>query len=527
MENALITDRLLYALKRVLIGILSLILLFCLWSCEKKEKDDTYKELFSSISSALEEEADKIEKYQVIVANGCSAEIYEAAKGICAKIKDKTGIYSELCYDSDGMSSAKNVCCVLVGKSKYTDGFLKDYKVNDFGYCYLDGTVFVGGISEEATVKAISKFYEDILERDGRTLIKESDSFYTKGEYEIDYVELNGVELGKYVIAYDPNNQSAYPEALSLRDDISAHTGYYLNILKGNASLGQSKAICVGKSSLNDADNAGCAENEVKIIPYANGISILSDTQYGLSLGISKLKDILFQADASGENRVSIEKTIPMSFSALPVEIFDIYFTKSAMGLDETRDLLDIIRSKSSDFIRVVGANEEQIKNLLDYCRGSYEVNKAGEGDNSVYYFHLTEKYSLESASNKGSQGLDATHFVYGSKQSTAKIDVLEISAYESESEEMARKAAELVRGLSENKDIEMLMIGSSFEGAAENLFADEIAPVSCVSALCENAELLSNRVYFTGEAFDLKDCSAEKCHTAQLYFKDIIVYWE
>jgi len=527
MENGLITDRVFCGFKKVLVVVILAALLFCLWSCEEKEKDDTYEEILSSISSALEEDADKIEKYQVIVAKGCSSEIYEAAKCICDKIKDKTGVYSELCYDSDGVSNSTKVCCVLVGKSKYTDGFLMDYKVNDFGYCYVEGTVFVGGISEEATLKAISKFYGDILERDGKTLIKKSDSFYSKGEYEMGYVELNGVELGKYVIAYDPNNKAAYSEALSLRDEISERTGYYLNIIKGNSSLGQSKAICVGKSVLNDADNAKCAENEVKIIPYTNGISILSDTQYGLSLGISKFKDILFEADLSGENYLSIDQTMHLSFSALPVEIFDIDFTGSAMELDEMKDLLYMMRSRGSDFIRVVGANETLIKNLSNYCSGVYEVNKVGDGDNAVYYFYLTEKYSLESALNKGSGELEATHFVYASKLSTVKIDILEISASERESKELAAEAAKLLEGLLRDRKIKMLMIASPFEGAAENLFADEIAPISCVSALCGAPELLWHRVYLAGEAFDIADCRAEKCYTTQLYFKNIMIYWE
>lgn len=527
MESVLITGKSLYALKTVFLVLLVAVLLSCITACSEKEDDDTYKYLFSDISSELDEDEDgnKIERYTVIVAKGSSSEVYEAANGICKRIKDKTGIYSELCYDSDKLSNTKNVCRVLVGKSKYTDIFLRDYKVNDFGYCYLDGTIFIGGISEEATLKAVSKFNEDILDRNIKVLMRERDSFYSKGEYEIGHAELNGVELDEYVIAYDSGDSVAYSEALLLRENIASHTGYYLNILKDSSCSDETKAICVGRTALNDIDNGYCAENEARIIPHPNGISVVSDTHYGLKLGLSKLSGILLDADDSGESHAQIEQNIHISFSSVSADILDIDISDADMSIDELDALLDRVYIKQADFVIVRGISERSINYFSSYFSDTYEINEAIGGDEGIYYLHLKEKFTLDSISNKGVEGLDAVHMVYVSKLSSAKIDMFEVYPHESCGEDTVNRAAGLVKSFLKGKDMGTVMISSAFENADEGLFADKIAPVSSISAICGEPELIEHRVYLSGMAFELDDFSAEECYNSKLYFKSFTIY--
>ena len=525
MGNGLITDRLVFVLKRVFLALLAVQILIFVCACSDVQKDDTYEDFLSDISVALNKDSNKIDKYRIIVAEGSCSEIYEAAKEICDKIKDKTGVHTELCYDTDQVDNTGKICYVLIGKSGYTSSFLRDYKVNDFGYCYIDGTVFVGGISDEATLRAISKFNEDILGRDRETLISETDSFYVKGEYEIDYVELNGLELGKYVIAYDPADTMVYSEALLLRDEISRRTGYYLEIFRDVVCSEETKAICVGRTTLNDMDGGMCAENEARIIPYPNGVSVVADTHYGLKLGLSELSGILMDAGDSGRKCALIEQNIHISFSSVFVRTVDIDLTDVQITVDGITDFLNLICEEKYDFVRVKGISPQHIEYFSEYCKGIYETNRVISGERGIYYLHLKEKYSLEALSNKGVEGLDAVHTVYADKSGTAKIDMLEVYPSDPRNEAMAIKAADIVGEFMKGKDMSSVIINSSFASTAENLFANKIAPASVISALSDKTELVEHRVYLAGAAIKLNDCNLETLYNMQIYFKDLTVY--
>lgn len=248
----------------------------------------------------LADHSDEINEiqYRVVISHKCSAQLLGAANELAVKLTEKTGVRCLVVYDTQKNGSEGNVTEVILGETNREEAssLLNHLKKDDYLCRVAEGSVVIGGKTDQATVAAIQRFCLELLPAaTAELLLSEGGGFLYQASYPYSAVTLNGFDLNDYQIVY-PNGASEGLIRLgnALRERIADKSGYVLKVSS------QSEYGNVGKGIFLAEDGSDEAGVPAYLIPTAEGISLCGGDALGVSAAMREFFSILFAANEGG-----------------------------------------------------------------------------------------------------------------------------------------------------------------------------------------------------------------------------------
>lgn len=471
-------------IKIIAILFFSFALLLLAAGCSEKDVD--FENIFEDNDDTS---GDTFEKYIIVLPEGASSSIREKASALSDKIKEKKDSESELVYDSELITYGDNVCPILIGNGRYTGVYLRGYKFLDFGYKYSSGKLFIGGLNEQTTLSAIDSFDERVISLEGELRLDDNINYCFKGEYEMDYASLNGVELCDYTLVYSSDESGSYVEAMRFQEQLAERTGYLLPIKRDDTLSEGTRAICIGRTSLSDLDTIVCPENEYHLIEYPKGVSVVAANDYGTRKGMEKLLERLLESVDNRRAEAVVIGNMRFSFAVYSIEITNMYVYEASLGLEDVVLISESVSSEEIDLLRIYGISESSVRELEKNVPQKYELYFACAGESTACYIYDSEKYELSESFNKRFAGGVLRALRCTEKSTGSSIYLLEILSEDIRNEEYAKSAAQAADGYLFGKEDSSFLITSSFEGEADAAFSDGLWRIARMSALCAEDE--------------------------------------
>ena len=281
------------------------------FSACKNDDDDTsldelnaavsrYEEMLESAEAEKETENQK-GNFVVVIPSRCGADLFGGADLLCDELSKRVGYDVQLVYDSEHKKSSDYVE-ILVGETDRAQStrYIKELRIDDYGYECRDGSLQIGAPSEALCVEAIKAFIEAFSNGDIDLLnINGIKPYRVCGNYEIDKIELCGFPIYEYDIVYPKSNTMHERELAGLlRDEIAEYSGYSLRVISDKQITSATRAICIGKTSITNTD---CAENEAIIsVNNDENIELVSDKNSGIYYSIQRFLEMIKQSQKNG-----------------------------------------------------------------------------------------------------------------------------------------------------------------------------------------------------------------------------------
>lgn len=278
------------------VGILLLAVLF-LVSCASEGHDDLPFVTLGSDEKML------ITEYRLVVSPYASGELLNVAQSLCRAIGNQTGVESRLSYDSDRFSVSDGTWIVYIGNVDVTEvkDRLRGMRSEDYICRSFDRTSVIGGRNDGATVTAVNRFIEEILPvSDKYRPIPEGGGFEHLGSYDVEGLNVRGVCISEFAIfVTNPDDAISVNLAYGLRDEISEHFGYWLDVYAGTLFY-EGRGIYIGSDNSCTAGRGELSFSENDIFLKA------ADTS-----GLEKLAEVFLQLLNSDGSTGVLDPTIP------------------------------------------------------------------------------------------------------------------------------------------------------------------------------------------------------------------------
>ncbi len=473
-----------------IILILTILVLTC--SCSKKN-DDLYNNIFSDDHE--HQHTHQVQNYRIVVSDSCDSELYEKAMLLSYRVEERTEANCFVVHEHDAprASDAENTRDILVGllEREESESVMKNYKYNDYGYCYKDGAAVIAGISKAATIKAIDKFIQDIIPySDCEALMNQNAEYYNKDTYSIDEIKLCGFELFDYIIVYPGGNDRAYSAAISLRDRIAERSGYYMRVYPDSSVKDGVRAVNVGRTRLNRLNTVNCMNDEFRITAHSGGVSLFYGSDPCLEGACERMLSILSAPNGEGKVDVSLEFEIRCSVINREFKVMTLEAAKKTLKVAEISTLCKRIKLEAPDVLRLCGYDEKTVGYISDNLGSGYA--KVHIGELEVYHIYKRSCFDRVSARTENLGGFSISSVKYTPSGATAEVEFVEAIALDPSSEQMARNAADYLNGL----DLASAVIFENFEGEGSVAFSESL----------ENWERILNvsdfKFYVIGDGF-------------------------
>lgn len=373
-----------------LVILLSCVSLFS--SCNKNEQDEEGEEKVITVGD--------LKQYSVIRSKNVSEGLNEKISEFYFSLRNKFS-YAFYLKDDD-MENDADAPEIVIGNCERDecDEFYADMRSEDYGYTVVGNKLIIGGGSDSATIKAMETFTENIIDtcdKDSDSVFfdSNSDSFFSKANYNIEAVKLNGTDIKEYSVVYEVGG--IYDEksaAQALSDGISEKCGFSLEVVKDSSAI-DGKRICMGVTVANKSytDGIDLGESNYFIGQNGDSIIILASSAYGY---VCAAKAFVEKTDAqNGSNAIDIivEDGILAAYQSAElsamtfnirgntrltqiIQIIDKY-RPDTVGLQEDKLYgLQQIKARLGDVYEQVAINMSVSQNEGEYCSILYNKNK-------------------------------------------------------------------------------------------------------------------------------------------------------
>ncbi len=366
-------------------------------SCVGSKDVDNYGYLLDGINAVTSDPSiteaqgdDESGSFYVIVPSGCDATVYNTAKSLCKSLDKALDRSAYLYYEYEMPSITQLDRFIFIGtlENSICRRNYETYRSEDYGYTLVDGVILVGGISDGATVLAIERFIDDVVScATPEKLMSAEDSYLFVGDYsDKKEILLNGYALSEYHLVYMPGDTEAREIASSLRESIERFFGYTLQLSSEGDTPADVRSICIGRTYRADTLYYECSDVETAIFSYSSGLSVISNSGFGLRLGASHLYDLL--CDAAGSS-LEISAQIKLSFELDRLKLASLSFDKKDLSISEHLALNDDIITLDADVYRLVGISESCASVISRNMAKDYAcVTASRNGEDDVYYLY-------------------------------------------------------------------------------------------------------------------------------------------
>ena len=385
--------------------LLMLVFALCFFSSCSEDKNSGYSDLYYALSQYYDTETDEMTesesyKYTVVIPAGCGAKIFDSAVFLSENLSKNVGYEVDVKYDSDHEAGAKEIE-ILVGKTdrEETREFLKEIRVNDYGYEFIDDALVIAAHKDEMCVQAVELFNERLVSKDiVMTSIRYTKPFICESEYSIDKVKLNGFDLSEYTIVYPEKYEMDEKEiAEKLKNKISEYCGYSLRVKSDNECTASERAISVGRTSLFDSDEKTAFSDVQKNTAYIavgdnSHIGFVSDRSYGISLAADEFLRMMINSEDDRSCELTISKTENYSYELMNIGLALFSGGEEFSGLDDYRNASNLIRNGNNDIIFFDVLSFEGLFNMQN------NIGSISKIENGMLYAIVSDRFSFLSS---------------------------------------------------------------------------------------------------------------------------------
>ena len=386
----------------LILFFIAFVLILSLSSCSLLNTDDyNYDHVFDGIgdlSTNAVTTALNYKYYDVIVPSGCSAEVYEAADMLCKSIELKSQLKADVYYDYELTLRDNGHTFIFVGAldNDICRRAYIDFRSGDYRYSFMNGVFVVGGVSDAATILAIERFTDEVVDRSGDVLeMSDPEGFVYRDEYtDSKEVTLNGFALSQYRLVYPVGDADGMLLANCLRENIEKQFGYTLSVASDAEGDSNSRSICIGRTTRADTYGFVCTETQSVILPYSTGLSIIADSLFGLKDGLDEFFEIISTSDNTD---IEIKDIITSEYNVCTGSVLSLCFLEAELDVGEILSVCDTLRKCDADIIRFEGLDYEYfdyiITNLTDIFSYSEAVSKS---KGTVFYLYRNGSVTVD-----------------------------------------------------------------------------------------------------------------------------------
>lgn len=179
-----------------------------------------------------------LENYFIVRPEKSTGDLLDQINGLYQKIKSKVAIgYKDDFFKENTPVYSMGEYEILVGKTNRpeTAQFLADLKYDDYGFAQIGKKIVIAGHSEQATIKAIAAFMDQVVlkkESEDGVFYKSEMDFLKIQNYDIGTVNIAGVPIENYRLVYPKKNSQSEKVAAQLIADVVANTsGFVIDIV--------------------------------------------------------------------------------------------------------------------------------------------------------------------------------------------------------------------------------------------------------------------------------------------------------
>ena len=263
-----------------------------------------YNQLLESVSQSDDKEEPEpfAEKVYIIIPRSCSGELSLKARDLADAIKEKTGVHALVKYDNEDISLNSNELTVLLGNTERLESreAIKPLRYEDYVCRWDKGSIILGGRHDEATIKAVDRFMDEILHgASNACLMSEGAHFENIVERDISSVTLNGYDLYDYTLVYSEENSFGEKKmAELLRAYAVSKSGYMLDIIP-DTRVDSNTGKTIYLRGLTDMSGAVIKNAEQSIVIGGAG-------EYELSASVARFAENLFEDVIDGKANATV-----------------------------------------------------------------------------------------------------------------------------------------------------------------------------------------------------------------------------
>ena len=355
---------------------LSFLLVLCmlasaLLSCGSQSEELPFELLGDEALTEPGIAAEPFSAYRIVLPTSCSATLYSTAKQLAERLTTQTGVASEVFYDTEATAPVPNTFDLLLGKCNRSEAkrALAELRRDDYLCQATASCAVLGGNSEEATLAALTRFYQELFaQATASSLMSETAGFSFSADYEISSITVNGFELFEYTILYD-SDASAKELALAkhLQESIRTKGAYMLDLCALKDFQTDHKQIYL---TVNPEE----PKNTYRIFSHEQGITISAHDLFGLSLAVPQWLDRLLSPDENRCVALSLESQETISYSNTAYTVSSLWLPSQTDSFLALNTLADTVKLHLPDLILTNRISAQQMTTLTQSLASNYET---------------------------------------------------------------------------------------------------------------------------------------------------------
>jgi hypothetical protein len=258
---------------------------------------------------------DGVTLYRVVVANGCSDGVLDAAKRLAEEIYAKTGVECVIELDTANVSEKEKSVNVLLGHTNRSASSvtLSKLKAQDY-VCKLVGSdVVIGGGNDTATLTAVERFIGEILPNANSVTLNVGIGFEYYGTYELGEVRLCGEDIRAYSLT--ATDDETYRMAANFRDAFAKSSGIYLDINTDRKALSDRKELIF---------KVDATVKNAEISRIGEDVLLVGSDAYSLSVAVGRFFDMLNDADENGTVSLEISDKLELTYDECKIRVASV-----------------------------------------------------------------------------------------------------------------------------------------------------------------------------------------------------------
>lgn len=487
-------------IKILSVMLIALLLTFLFVACDgapDNGNSDTSADINSVSDSAEDSETDEsvveyiltsdISNYNVIRAENASTALVDATADFYREIKSIYGDEIRLKDDFVILGNPQYSAAefeILIGNTNRdeTAEFIKQLKVNDYGYAVIGKKIVITGGSDNATVLALEKFLDDIIRasKDNEdVLISSEDTYIFKSTYTVDELFIGDASIDSYTIVY--KYMGTYGErelAQSVKETISKLTGYELKVVSDKEDIAQGNEILIGQTNRNVGDlySKQVGEDGYYIGLSGSNVVIWGSSSFATMTAVNEFSKKL--SDASDKATLEISETIGaiQEGTELRAMSFNVWVSSRSDARDDR--VVQMVLDYMPDVVGFQETGSSWMSTLIKRLGVYYNyVGEGRDGGSSGEYnpiFYRKDKFTLlesgtywlsetpEKVSKFSESSLNRIYTYAKLKRNSDGAEFLHINTHFDHKSSVAReKQAEvLVEFINQNSGIPMIITG-------------------------------------------------------------------
>ena len=161
-----------------------------------------------------------------------------------------------------------------------TEEIAKQICERDFAIVYKNERIYIMGGSDEKTLEALDYFLENYVSKDSKTVtVTDQLAYFSKHEYPVSLVEVNGVNLRDYTIVI-PEKADLFTQyaALNLSNYVQANAGYALTITTDKTAATEYEILIGATNRSESKESVTLAKDQYALFTKNNKIVCLGDS---------------------------------------------------------------------------------------------------------------------------------------------------------------------------------------------------------------------------------------------------------